>query len=333
MGGFGAAAVVLGVLTGAADAGPFTHKASQGEWVVDAVERPLVMPKGWLEVGVSADTKHSSQYRGGDGKLRAYDEEIGWRYSRLWFELRQGFSDRITLYGRVPIVDARLDLAMGSQVSTTNVGDARLGVVVQPWLDGPGDLGFSIELKTPTGVEWPEGGGGPDDTSGFLTGTGTTDMAVNIHGRWTLLERLQLGADAGYVHKFAAIVGYVEEVGGFGNGVIDPGDEVRLSSSVMGKIIDGVSITVDGRYRRMGEAQIGVSGDGERILRPIKPSGGGWFDARMTLSVEPSPHWLIEGWTSRDLAGGDTRAFAHLGLEDLSPQPGWTFGSRVAVRW
>ena len=333
MGGLGALAVGISVLTGAADAGPFTAKTSQGEWVENAVMRPLVLPKGWLEVGIGADTKKSTQYRGGDGGLRAYSEDIGWRYSRLWFELRQGFSDRVTLYGRVPIVDARLDLAMGSQVSTTDVGDARLGVMVQPWLDELVDVGFSIELKTPTGVEWPEGSGGPDDTHGFLTGTGTTDLGANVHGRLALMERFKLGADIGYVHKFAAIVGYVEEVGGFGNGIMDPGNEFRLGASVMGKLIDGVSLSVAGRHRSIGEAQIGVSGDGERVLRPIRPSGGEWFDASVTLSVEPSRHWLVEGWTARDLTGADTRTFAHLGLEDFAPQPGWTFGSRVAARW
>jgi len=333
MGGFGALAVSIGALTGAADAGPFTAKASQGDWVADAVVRPLVMPKGWLEVGVSADTKLSTQYRGGDGQLRAQPDDLKWRYSRLWFELRQGFSDRITLYGRVPIVDARLDLAMGSQVSTTDVGDARLGVVVQPWLDWPADLGFSLELKTPTGVEWPEGSGGPDDTNGFLTGTGTTDLSARVHGQLTVLERIRLGAQLGYVYKFAAIVGYVEEVGGFGNGVIAPGNEVHLGTSAMGKVVDGVSVSVAGHYRHTAEFQIGVSGPDERVLRPIKPSGGDWFDARLTLSLEPSEHWLVEGWAERDLAGGDTRTFAHLGLEDFAPQPGWTYGSRVAFRW
>ena len=83
MGGLGALAVGISVLTGAADAGPFTAKTSQGQWVENAVMRPLVLPKGWLEVGIGADTKKSTQYRGGDGGLRAYSEDIGWRYSRL----------------------------------------------------------------------------------------------------------------------------------------------------------------------------------------------------------------------------------------------------------
>ena len=128
-------------------------------------------------------------------------------------------------------------------------------------------------------------------------------------------------------------MGYVEEVGGFGNGVIDPGNELHLAASVMVRAVDGVSASVSGHYRHMGETKIGVNGDGDTTLRPIKPSGGDWFDARLALSVEPSDHWVLEGWASRDVLGGDTRTFAHLGLEDFAPQSGWTFGTKVAVRW
>ena len=76
MGGFGALLVGIGVLTGSASAGPFTAKSSQGAWVADAVARPLVLPKGWLEVGLSADTKRSTQYRGGDGEISARTQTI-----------------------------------------------------------------------------------------------------------------------------------------------------------------------------------------------------------------------------------------------------------------
>ncbi len=149
----------------------------------------------------------------------------------------------------------------------------------------------------------------------------------------SVLKRLQFGADIGYVHRFSGIVGYVVEEGGFGNGVIDPGNVLHLGTSIVGKVVNGVSIGASAEYRHMGEAQIGVTGDGRNLMRPLKPSGGGWLDARATLSIEPNEHWVIEGWTSRDLTGGDTRTFAHLGLEDFGPQPGWTFGSKVAVRW
>ena len=296
--------------------------------------RPLVLPKGWLEVGLSADTKRSTQYRGGDGELRAHPDGLAWRYSRLWFELRQGFSDRVTLYGRVPVVDARLDLAMGSQISSTDVGDARLGVVVQPWLERRVDAGFSVELKTPTGVEWPEGTGGPGDTHGFLTGTGTTDLAAHLHGQWTILDRVKLGADVGYVHQFAAIVGYVEEVGGFGNGVMDPGNEVLLRGSVMGKVVRGVSVSLAGRYRSMGGNS--KSASTAMVSASFGPSRPRWRLVRCGGHPQRRAIHSTGSWRDGprgDLAGGDTPTLCSPGLGGLRPQPGWTFGSRVAVRW
>ena len=77
-------------LTSIGQAGPFTPKSSQGSWVQKQVERPLVLPKGWLSVGVAVDTKRSSQYRGADGQLRAQAKGVVWQYTRLWFELEQG---------------------------------------------------------------------------------------------------------------------------------------------------------------------------------------------------------------------------------------------------
>ncbi len=331
--GFALGWVGLSSLLGVAHAGPFTHKTSQGEWVSNPVERPLVMPKGWLEVGAAFETKTSTEYRGTDGVRRSQPAGVRWRYSQTWLELRQGFSDRVTLYGRAPIVSARLDLAGGSHISTTDVGDARLGLVAQPWEVGPHSLGFSLELKTPTGVEWPEGSGGADDTSGFLTGTGTTDLSGRLHGRYSVAERLLLGANLGYVHKFAAVVGYVQEVGGFGNGIIDPGDVVELTASIQALVVDGVSVTAGADYRLMGQAEVGVTGDGGDGLQPVLPSGGRWFDVSTKVTVEPTPHLSAEVWLSRDLAGGDTRPFAHLGLEDFAPQPGWTYGLRGVTRW
>ncbi len=326
--------VITGLLTviGGASAGPFTMKSSQGEWEKDHVQRPLVLPKGWLSVGVAIDTKRSTQYRGSDGALRSQADGVAWRYTRIWLEMEQGVSKRITLYGRVPLVSAKLDLAAGSAIKTFDVGDAHLGFVAQPWLDGPHSAAFSMDLKTPTGVEWPSDVGGPSNTESFLTGTGTTNLSLFTHGKLVFVEKISLEMDLGYVHKFAAIVGYVDQVGGFGNGVLDPGNEFQMVGRMKGQVVSRVALGIEGRLRRVGEAEIGVTGDGQELL-PMRHTSGTWVDARFELLVDPSDHWGLEGWVERDFYGGDTRTFAHLGLEEFSPQPGWTFGGRVACRW
>ena len=86
--------------SGVARGGPFTHKTSQGDLAENQVDRRIGMPKGWLELGLSADTKSSTAYRDASGKRHDYGNDTRWRYSRLWFTVRQGFSQRITLYGK-----------------------------------------------------------------------------------------------------------------------------------------------------------------------------------------------------------------------------------------
>jgi len=333
MGFFGAIAVGLAALSTAADAGPFTPKSSQGAWVANQVERPFVLPKGWLSVGVATDTKKSTQYRDVRGQLRPQKAGVAWRYTRIWFEVEQGFSQRVTLYGRAPLVSAKLDLATGGDISTFDVGDAHLGFVTQPWLDGPHSAAFSMDLKTPTGVEWPSGVGGPGNTESFLTGTGTTNIGLFAHGKLVFFAHLEMGMDLGYVHKFPAIVGYVEQVGGFGNGVLNPGNELQLNGRLAGQVLRRVALSVEARLRQMGQAEIGVSGSGADTMSPLGHTGGTWVDAQVGLSVDPSDNWSLEAWVVRDVEGADTRTFAHLGLEEFAPQSGWTFGGRAVCRW
>ena len=250
MGGFGALLVGIGVLTGSASAGPFTAKSSQGAWVADAVARPLVLPKGWLEVGLSADTKRSTQYRGGDGELRARTQTISpWRYSRLWFRLRQGFSDRVTLSTdacplwtrgstlRWAVRSARPMSVMHASASSYSRGLNAVWMRDSRW--------NSRRRRVWSGRK---GQIGPGDTHGFLTGTRTTDLAAHLHGRLTVLDRLKLGADLGYVHKICSDCWLCRGGWGFGNGVMDPGNEVHLRGSVMGKVVRGVSVSLAGRY-------------------------------------------------------------------------------------
>ena len=333
MGVLGVIGVAISALSGVAHAGPFTPKASQGALTETQVQRPFVMPKGWLELGVAADTKYSTRYRASDGGLRAQDPGVAWRYSRVWFELRQGFSKRITLYGRVPLVISSLELAGGNDIDTFDVGDAHLGVMTQPWLRGPHSLAFSVDLKLPSGVEWPSDTGGPSNTRSFLTGTGVTNLGVFTHGRMVFADLIRVGADLGYVRKFSTIVGYVEQVDGFGNGVLNPGDEAVVNGSLMGQIGSMMALGVEAKYRHVGESEIGVSGDGDDTMSPLKHTSGSWLNGRIVVSVEPTEHWELQAWVEQDLAGADTRTFAHLGLEEFSPQPGLIFGGRVVCRW
>jgi hypothetical protein len=333
MGVFGVIVAVMGALSGVAEAGPFTSKTSQGELSRRVVDRPFVMPKGWLEVATAVDSKTSQAYRGSDGGLREQPKGMSWNHARLWLEVRQGFSDRVTLYGRVPWVRSSLRPAGGNEITTLAMGDAHTGLVVQPMLGGPGSFAVSLDLKAPSGVEWPSGSGGPANTSSFLTGTGATNLSVLGHAKWAIKGMASMAAELGYVRKFPAIVGYVVAQEGFGNGVINPGDEWILNTDITAMAGSMVSLAGQLNFRRMGESSVGINGSEGRQMSALRHTGGDWVDVGLSLSVEPSAHWGVELSASQDLKGGDTRTFAHLGLEELAPQPGRRFGTKVVARW
>lgn len=319
---------------GIAHAGPFTHKTSQGEALGPHATRPLIMPKGWLEVGLRASTKASDQYRTSKGKLVSHDG--AWRYSQVWLSLRQGFSKTVTLYADVPWVSAELSPAVGTTTRTIAMGDAHVGILMEPWSWETAGVGLQVDLKAPSGVEWPGGAsGGPNQVESFLTGTGVTNVGAHLLARVDVAGRVGVRGSAGVVAKPPAVVGYVLQDDGFGNGWLDPGDEVRLEGTVVGQLHPLVAMTVGARWSRRGEYQMGVSGPGTttRELSPLPGGTGQFTDGSVGLSWSVTQHWEVSAEASRSLAGTDTRTFAHLGLEEFSPQPGNTFGLGVVARW
>jgi hypothetical protein len=324
------------VVWGVALAGPFTHKTSQGTLADTQVERRYNLPKGWLELGLSGDSKTSRSFRDVTGERRAYENDTRWRYSRLLFQVRQGFSERITLYGEVPWVMAQLRPDLGTEIQTFAMGDAHTGVLLSPWRFDNADITLQVDLKAPSGLEWPTGtSGSPDGIEGFLTGTGITNLGAIMRGRYTFGKLIAFRSHLGYIRKFPGIVGYVVQTDGFGNGWLNPADELVAGGELMGQLgqavalVGGVSVSHRGRYR------MGVSGETltGRVMTELPGDPTTFTDAHLRLSVEPIDNWEIETHAKRDLAGGDTRTFAALGLEEFSPQPGLELGLGVACRW
>ncbi len=329
-----AIAILMCAMSSVSTAGPFTPKTMQGELAVSEVERTLVVPKGWLEFGLMVDTKRSVTYRGSDGVERAHPNGFAWSHSRLWLDVKQGFSPRVSLYAKLPIVRSSLQPVIGRPTTTMAMGDAHTGLIYQPWLASPHSVAFSVDLKSPSGVEWTEGTGASGDTQSFLTGTGLTSLAAFTHVKGVLGPSVSTTAALGYIRKFPGVVGYVAEVGGFGNGVLNAGDEVNLHVQMTGQLGSRIWLRGKADYRYLTETWIGVNGAlGSRIMRPVRHSAGGWLVGEAAVGIEPTNRWTIEMRVNRDLMGGDSRPFAHLGLEELSPQPGMGIAIGAVSRW
>ncbi len=326
----------LALLSTTADAGPFTHRSSQGHWVQRQVDREYALPKGWLQIELAADTKTSSATRDETGVKVPHDQGTTWHYSRLWLNIDQGFSRRARLYAHIPLVHAWLTSASGADTSTLAMGDVHTGLWYQPWLERSWALAFQLDLKAPSGVEWPSDFiGGSANTSGFLTGTGVTNLGGHLHLRRSFGSAVALRGQLGYVRKFPCVVGYLIEDDGFGNGWLNAGDELRVGLEAQLQLGDAFAVTGLGQYSHRGVYKMGVSGEGATTLElsPIPNSAGDFVDAGFELAYSPGRHVELGAGARAQLVGSDTRLFSHLGLEEFSPQPGLSVDLKGAVRW
>jgi hypothetical protein len=317
-------------------AGPFTHKTMQQPWPERKVQRQFVMPKGWLQIELVGDSKFSRSYWDDEAQRVRYDEGTTWNYSRLWLNVDQGFSKRMTLYLRIPFVTSQLVNPNGANITTRAFGDVHAGIISQPVLTDKWSVAGQLDLKTPSGMEWPgDFVGGPSNVENFLTGTGTTNLGLLIHLRYTFFDTLRLQLTGGYVLKFPAIVGYVIEPEGFGNGWLDPGDEIVAQTGLTMQLTDQISLSTTQRVSRRAPYRIGISGASvwRAEFEPIDDSAGLYVDGSIALSYEPNAHWEMGIEVSDTFYGTDSTLFAPLGLEEFSPQPGLVLGLRVAARW
>lgn len=318
-----------------ASAGLTGGKTMQQPWPERQVDANWVLPKGWFQLGLSFDHKRTGYYRDDYGLRQPWDD-ASWRYSRAWLRIDQGFSKHVRLSLNVPFVQARLVNGLGADTSTRALGDVETSVTVQPWLEGPLRPGFRVMLKSPSGLEWPADlVGGAASTSGFLTGTGTTDLTGEALLRWRAAGRLAVDARLAGTITFPGVVGYVVESDGFANGWLNPGDEVALKLGATGQLTEDVALSgwARGAYRSI--FTYGVSGEGVARLDMYYLPGpeGLWVDVGGEAAWNVGDHAAVRAGVAWQAAGGDTRPLGALGLEAWSPQPGLTSSAALEVRW
>lgn len=321
------------LLANAAFAGPFDRKTTMEDWPDQQVDQALVLPRGWLALGVGGDTLSTDRVRGKRGVVQDLTGDTRWSYSRLWLTLDQGFSSRLTLRARVPYVMARLHTVEGADITTRAPGDVVVGATFQPWAGERAAAAVDVELKAPSGVEWPSNLDG--EVEGFLTGTGVTNLGLHARARWRAHERVAVTGAAGWVFKIPAVVGYVVQTDGYGNGWLDPGDEARGSLDVTAQLIDPLALTLGATASWRGQYRAGVSGDSVWGLDLANLPGGkgmyAWGHAGASWWF--GEHWALGYDASLQLAGADNRTWGALGLEEFAPQPGLTHALRGEVRW
>ena len=315
-------------------ANPFAPKTMKGDWAVRPIDRSLALPKGITELTVALSSKLSFGYRDAAGDYYPYADSA-WYYSQARLRYAHGLSKRITLTLDIPWVWSSLQTADGDAIDTFALGDVETRILFQPWDTQSGMLAFTLALKSPSGVEWPASGrDGPGDIQGFLTGTGTTNLGAGFTAQWKPHPSCAMRISGGYTLKIPAVVGYVVEDGGFGNGILDPGDELWASGTQLLALHERLTLSLHTKYSWRSSYQLGASGSGLWMENPqelLAPTH--FLDAGGGLAVEPHPLLSFRLYAAYQLLGSDTRTFATLGLEEFSPQPGWTARLEGALRW
>jgi hypothetical protein len=310
-----------------ATAGPFTDKTMRQQWAQQRIDQEWVLPKGWFELQWSAQHKSTTWFRNENGQLSPHPNGLRFATSLATLSLKHGMSDAVTLYLDLPVVHTSLKTLDDGKIQTTAFGDANAGLWVQPWRERRWAVAFQANLKTPSGVEWGQ-------PAGFLTGTGLTNLTGAVHGRMKWTAYFSSSLSVGYTVKFPALVGYVIEDGGFGNGRLKAGNALNLGLSQRLQVHQRLSFDLTTDLSLRASYYIGAAGPGLSWYAPYTLFGPSHFlNAGGKVVFEPAQWIDLHLAAKGQVLGTDSRPFSTLGLEEFSPQPGWTFGVGGAVRW
>ena len=237
--------LALTTWSGTAEAAGFQAKTMRAPLAAVEVERPLIIGKGWLELGVGLDWKSvgscwpstetclaETGAWTNNGTVDAFDD-ARWTYTTEHLDLRYGISRRSELYWVVPFhyVHLENDL-LGTDTKDFGLGDPRFGWRFE-WVrkDAPtSSVVTDLYFKMPAGSESPGTYiGGPNTVSNFVMSTGTMDAALFARGKQQFGPFAVTGS-VGYVHRFSGVTQYVVEVTNYQfSGRFKPGSEVDVA--------------------------------------------------------------------------------------------------------
>jgi len=302
------------------------------------VERPLVLPKGWVQISFGYDQHLGVGQWTPEGKVERFDQ-AHWQLHTEHVRIAYGVSKNAELWWTIPFHQALLtnddwdddealfDHSLGDQYFGWRLHILHTEAPASSWM-------FDTWYKAPTAQESPANYiGGPLNVSNIIFTTGTPDWYLG-----TAYKR-QFGpiaatATAGYLHRFSSVVQYLVELNEFQfNGRMKPGDQVRLQLEVMlqaGPLAIGVRPEYEVRLKtKMGT----TSGD---FLNPnrnrdvVPGSGGQALDLRSWVKLNATRGFDVAGYYVHPLLGEDLLFFP---IEDLHPTYGPTFGGFVEARF
>lgn len=324
-----------------ASAAGFQAKTMRAPLAAVEVERPLLIGRGWLELGIGADYKLAAGYWDEDGVAMDWEGTGGkdgarWLYTTERLDLRYGIARRADLYWSVPFHYVRLtNETLGTDTDTFGVGDARFGWRLQ-WLGGTAptqSLISEVDFKLPSGSE--AAGtyiGGPNTVQSFIVSTGTMDTALSVRYK-RQFGPTAVTAGVGYVHRFSGVTQYVIEVEEYQFlGRFKPGSEFRAQVEPMIQV-GPVAAAGELLFRQRLASSIGTTSGGiipDAHLLPLEDTDGWALDLTPRLTLNLTRGVDVKASAGIPLRGEDVSLFP---LEDLTPTRGITWSGQVLLRY
>lgn len=331
------AAPFWGALLGGtpAFAGGFEPKSMRAPLSAIEVERPLILGRGWLELGLRFDDHVAAGAWSATGEPVDWDA-TRWIYTTERLDLRYGISRRAELYWTVPFHYVRLtNKELGTDTSTFGLGDAGFGWRLE-WLrrDAPlTSLITDLSVEVPSGTEAPGSLiGGPNTVSNFVLSNGTMSSGLTVRGKQQI-GALACTLGGGYVRHWSAVTQFDVEVEEYQFlGRFKPGDEVTATFQPLlqlGPVAAAGELRFGWRaLARTGTTAGGVIPDGH--LDPIPGSSGWSLVVTPSVTVNASRGVDVVASAGIPLRGEDLTFFP---LEELTPTRGVTWSGAVELRY
>lgn len=333
--------------SGPAQAAGFQAKTMRAPLAAVEVERPLIIGRGWFEVGLGMDYKVAggcwpspdscvaeTGAWGSDGAVDPFDH-ARWTYTTQRLDVRYGISRRAEIYWSVPFhyVNLQND-QLNTDISDFGLGDPRFGWKLE-WVrkDAPTtSVVTDLQFKLPSGSESPGTYiGGPNTVSDFVLSTGTMDAALHLRGKQQFGPFAVTGS-VGYVHRFSGVTQFaVETENHYFLGRFRPGSETQVAVEPMVQA-GPVAVSAEVLYRLRLKSATGTTSPGlfpDAYLVPIEGSDGWSLDVTPAVTVAVTRGVDLHVAMGIPLRGEDLL----FPLEELTPTRGFTYSGTAEFRF
>jgi hypothetical protein len=313
-------------------------KSSRDPMPATEVERPLALPRGWIQLDFSYEQHMGLGEWTSDGQVEKF-EHVGWNQYTEKIRVAYGVSRHAELWWEIPFVQGRLvndRWPEGTDIFDSTLGDQRFGWRLSLLrTEAPASsLILDTWYKAPTAKEAPGNYiGGPLNQQHLILTTGTADWYIGAAYK-RQFGPLGLVGRAGWLHRFSGVVQYLVELNELQfSARIKPGDQARVAADVfvqLGPV--ALFATPEFEYRLV--TSVGTTSKGfltpNKNLVPVADSDGYALDLKLQAKFNITRGFDVVGWYTQPLLGQDLDFFP---IEDLHPTWGPDFGGRVETRF